>query len=247
MHAESRALIERACAARGFDLCAWGRVGDYNRELAALPDYWLPSLGSPSHCVLLVGNTRALWPLLLDALAADPALRADPHPLDRYTRQCMQEVAELASEQLGCQHALRLSADPVPEAVAIQRLAQLTGLAQLAPCNLSIHPEHGLWISLRAAIVLALEGPTKTAAAPRPCERCAERPCIPPFERALAADQKLLSLPNPQRVAAAGDLWLAVRKACPVGVASRFCQAQQDYHYTKDREALLRLVTERQR
>jgi methylmalonic aciduria homocystinuria type C protein len=36
--------------------------------------------------------------------------------------------------------------------------------------------------------------------------------------------------------------WLAVRESCPVGREYRYCDAQIEYHYTKDRAILRRAL-----
>src|SRR5690349_7801549 len=84
------ALIESlraACRDAGFDLAQPARVGAYNRVVE--PSLRLEDFGNADHLVLVVGNTRALWPVLLGALARDPQLAAAPDPLDTYTERCL--------------------------------------------------------------------------------------------------------------------------------------------------------------
>jgi len=92
---------------------------------------------------------------------------------------------------------------------------------------LAIHPQHGPWFGLRAVLVAAIEGPPSTPRPASPCASCSA-PCVPALERALAVSGSPLSSAAITRHAAA---WIAVRDACPIGRASRYSDAQLDYHY----------------
>lgn len=211
----------RGCAALGFDLVRPFAVGWYNAAVAA--EYRLAA--APDRLGLLIGNTRALWEPFLAAWRTDPALHDDPHPVDRYSATRLTALA--AELRLGGE--FRFAHEPPPRRLAVQRLADVSGLAPLSPVGLNVHPRFGPWIGLRAALVLDRCGPSgPPPAVANPCADCATT-CMPAFERARAADG---SLPD------TWHLWLAVRDACPVGRAHRFSEAQIVYHYTKDRRAL---------
>ena len=175
---------------------------------------------------MLVGNTRALWPRFLDALASDRTLEDEAHPIDRYTERSISE--SLAS--LSCGYEVRFAHQP--PFVPMQRLAERAGFAFLAPSRLSVHPEFGPWIALRAVVVFDIDGPTGPA--PRlevPCADCANA-CEPALSRALAG-------PDDWR------LWVSVRDACPLGAQHRYSEEQIHYHYTKDLGALRRALGRR--
>ena len=169
----------------------------------------LPMLADPARRRgLLVGNTRALWAKFRAAMPERP------NPLDAYTER------ELAREFPGARiwfgHR-RYAGQFVP----MQKLAEATGFATLAPTGLAIHPIYGPWFALRAAV--ALEG-TPIARAPiAPVCRC-EHACLD----ALAAARGS----NDWRA------WLAVRDACPIGREHRYSDEQIRYHYTKDLSVL---------
>lgn len=234
------AFVER-CRGAGFDLCGAARVGDYNARLAGRPEFLLPDLGRADHCVLVVGNTAALWPRLLATLEAEPERCDAMHPLDDYCRQQIGAAADATARALAVPHRVRYASDSPPEAVAMQHLAEVAGLAQTAPCNLSVHPRFGPWIALRAAAVFALEAPR---AQPRatPCSSCADRPCRGPFEEAMAETWRDEHPGAAQRIARHYRRWLAVRDACPLGREHRYSEPQLDYHYLKDRKRLRRLL-----
>jgi methylmalonic aciduria homocystinuria type C protein len=183
-------------------------------------------IGRRGALALVIGNTRALWPTVLDALLADAALLGDPHPIDRYTERSI--AAALAA--VSTDHAIRWAHQP--PFVPIQRLAERAGLARLAPSRISTHPRFGPWIALRAVAVLDADGPLgPPPRLPSPCDACAHA-CEPALARALGA---------------ADDwrLWVAVRDSCPLGAEHRYSEEQIHYHYTKDVRVLRDAVRRR--
>lgn len=225
------AALHERCAPAGFDLIGAGRAGAYNELVEGA--LRLTDFGAPEHLVVVVGNTRALWQPFVAALRADPALLASADPLDRYTERSI--AAAVAG--LGLRAELRWAHDVGPGLIAIQRLAHVTGLAQLSPGHLVVHPVYGPWIALRAAITFDAVGPAGSSIPiGQVCDACAGA-CSPAFERArgLLGD------------GAGGDWhdWLACRDACPIGREHRYDDDQIAYHYTKDRSLLLRLASPR--
>lgn len=222
--------IARACAAGGFDLCATAAAADY--DVRVPDDLRLPSVGRPRALTVVIGNTRALWPVFRRALAADPGLAAADDPLDTYAARVIGAAVADACVPAGVAHAIRYAPEPPPRRIAMQRLAEVAGLATLAPSHLAIHPVYGPWFALRAAIVLDLDGPPPRPAPPRACD-CA-RGCQPALDRALAAGAPVGAAELRER----WRLWVAVRDACPVGRAHRYADIQLRYHYTGDRACL---------
>lgn len=225
--------IRAACAERGLDLARPLCVSWYNQ--AVEPAHRLPDLGRPSALAVILGNTRALWPRLADALAADAGLADHPDPVDRYCER----VVHAAMADVTQPWLARFAHEPPPR-IAIQRLAHVAGLAQLSPGHLSVHPEYGPWIALRAVVVVDSDGPGDPASGPAPapalpCDDCAAH-CLPHFQAALA--RAGAATPGCAQVESDWRAWLAVRDACPVGRAHRYSEQQIRYHYTKDRRFL---------
>jgi len=190
-------------AAAGFDIAHPFDAAAAAREpgLAALDGD--PRLG------LLIGNTRALWQPFTAALE-DPALAAEPDPLERYTERAI-DLAFAPTEpapRIYYGHR-RYGGAFLP----LQRLAAATGLGAIAPNHLVIHPVYGPWFALRAVVVTEGDPPERRPIA-QPC-RC-DAACRERFERA-------------QRSMAAAD-WLAVRDACALR-AWRYTDDQASYHY----------------
>ncbi len=199
--------IAARAADAGFDLCA---------PLAITrADTPLPSFDRDRALGVIIGNTRALWPRFL---AARPA-GADP--LDRY---CEERLAPLVPKRGAIFFAhVRGDAGWLP----IQHLAARAGLAELAPCGLSIHPIYGPWIALRALIVIDADGP-ETVPPPvvKSCD-CATG-CGPAREALARAGDPFDPRSETWRA------WAAVRLACPAGAQHRYSDAQLRYHYTRD-------------
>ncbi len=113
---------------------------------------------------LLVGNTRALWPIFLAALPDD----ADP--LDRYTEDAIAPLgrAYFAHRKYGGSY------------LPFQRLAVAAGLAALAPNHLVIHPIYGPWFALRAVIVFPGSARYQIETKPIPLPCCCGASCTAP-------------------------------------------------------------------
>jgi methylmalonic aciduria homocystinuria type C protein len=214
---------ELAAAARevGLDLTAALAI-----DAADAP---LPTFGRARALGVILGNTRALWPRFLAALAASPALASDPDPLDRYTERVVAAIAPPGAALFFAHQ--RSDAGWLP----IQALAERAGLATLAPSGLSIHPTFGPWIALRALIVLDADAPATAPPRPiKPCE-CA-RGCGPAREALARAGDPFDSRSDTWRA------WAAVRLACPAGAAHRYPDDQLRYHYTRDLSLLADVV-----
>lgn len=211
-----------ACAAAGFDLVQPFGTSWCSTE----PDLQLPDFGRDSALALLVGNTRALWPALVAALRRSPARLGSESVVDAWA----EETITAAAAAVGAAHDIRWAHTTGVMVVPIQRLARVSGLAWLSPANLSIHPLFGPWIGLRAVVVFDLAGPVSPAPPiADPCGQCS-RACLPAFEAA----QHVADGPRGWRA------WLAVRDACPLGRIHRYDEDQIVYHYTRDRDILLR-------
>ncbi len=248
--------IREHCRAFGLDLAAATAVQHYNDSVGA--DYCLPDFGRSNTLAIVVGNTRTLWPHLLNAI--EEGLDAGSHPVDTYCAR----VLRSAVANIPCAVDLRFAHDLPPRRVAMQRLAYIAGLAYLSPSYLCVHPIYGPWIALRAALVLDVPGPEQAnALMPPPC--VCERHCSAPMKRAMASHSAAMQKPSGDGVspvAAQTDMatsepmlaterdhaldamhahwqrWLAVRDACPVGRKYRYSENQIRYHYTKERRYL---------
>jgi len=121
-----------------------------------------------SGIVVLLGLSREGW----DVFASSPE-KADgePDPLDRWSQRIVGALGE------------RLNAEPLfpfggPPYQPFMRWAAASGRMGPSPLGMSIHRDHGLWMSFRGALgFAALDGITETPVG-RPCDGCASRPCL---------------------------------------------------------------------
>lgn len=225
-----KAQLAQRLEGAGFDIFGAATVGAYNQTLDEnFQGYRLPEPSGEDSLVLVIGNTRRLWPMFLRAYAAAP-LSSDAHPLDAYTRSELARAVDEVADAFKVESALRYTFDPLPRAVAAQRLTVLTGAAEASPVGLLIHPSYGPWFSLRAAAVFGVAGP-KVSAPPAICSVCVDKPCIQALERVKAATGGIF---NRETFEAHWKLWLAMREACPVGEGARFSEQQIRYHYLKN-------------
>ena len=217
----SEGSLEAHLVRAGLDLVQPFNVDFYNE--AVQPEHRLPAprVGALG---VLIGNTRALWPAFLKALADQPQLKASSDPLDRYVEQTITALPDRFEARFA--HVLE-------PALPFQRMGQLAGLAYLAPAQLLVHPRYGPWIALRAALVFDRPGPQTPTQVQDPCGQC-KQACEPVMARAMAKTRTL----SQAAIREVWRDWLAVRDACPVGREHRYSEAQIRYHYLKDRSVL---------
>ncbi|NND61541.1 MAG: hypothetical protein HKN49_14900 [Gammaproteobacteria bacterium] len=203
----------------GFDLSARLQAGWYNSEVAT--PHQVEDFGRDNSEVVLIGNSRAIWPPFIAALRDDPELAAAADPMDRYTERAV----ALATRHIDCAYKVRWVHRAEPAHLSFQTLAQVAGLAWRSPASLSVHSEFGPWIALRAAIVLDRPFDGERPSALRTCHNCAQG--------CEAVLRKTLALTHPD-----WQDWLAVRDACPTGAQHRYSEHQLQYHYTRSRACL---------
>ena len=208
--------FRRCCADAGFDLVQPFATSWWTEEPT------LPAFGDRGSLAVVVANSGALWPKLCDALRREPSrIDASEHIVDVWAV----ESVEAAARATAIDHRILWAHALGAEAVPIQRIAQVAGLAWLSPANLSIHPRFGPWIGLRAVVIFDL--PIPDTVRPRvddPCGHC-DQACLPAFTAAREGPAGWRS-------------WLAIRDACPLGREHRYSEDQIAYHYTKDRDIL---------
>jgi methylmalonic aciduria homocystinuria type C protein len=221
------AALAESCRGGGLDLHAATSVGRYNATVET--PYRLPGRGD--ELVVVIGNTRALWPPLSAQLVA--AHDAAPDPVDRHV-EAVVHAAVTAHVPEAVLVDVRFAHEPPPRRIAIQRLAHEAGLAWLSPSHLCVHATYGPWIALRAAIVLRVPAPADVVTAPEPAAPCdCATNCLPLLQAALAAGEPT----NEAELREHWRLWLAMRDACPVGRGHRYDEEQIEYHYAGVRPA----------
>jgi hypothetical protein len=192
-------------AAAGFDIAHTFDAAAVARE---------PGLGMLARAArlgILIGNTRALW-LPFTAALRDPALAAEPDPLERYTERVIDAAFSPGSAGPRIYYGHRRYGRTF---LPLQRLAATTGLGAIAPNQLVIHPIYGPWFALRAVVVTDGDPPERQPIA-QPCQCTAS--CRERFERAQQSMD--------------GADWLAVRDSCSLR-SWRYTDEQIHYHYSR--------------
>jgi hypothetical protein len=181
--------------------------------------------GDPA-ALLLVGNVGST---IHPHLQAAPE-RHGPHPLDRWTRRVVAEVAA----PLGAACLFPFDGPPF---FPFQRWAvRADGRFSASPLGLLIHERYGLWAALRAALLL--DHPVllpRPEAMGSPCPACTGRPCLSacpvgafqPGSYQVAACRAHLGTLSGQDCMMGGCL---ARRACPVGRSYAYDRAHAAFH-----------------
>jgi hypothetical protein len=188
---------------------------------------------APTAGVALLGNAG---PDLWQAFAAQR--RGEPHPLDAWTRRAAAAIVAALAGRFDRPRAVFPFEGP--PYMPFQRWALRSGEVAQSPIGLLIHREYGLWHAYRCAILLDSPLPGPAGPAVRPCDSCADRPCL----GTCPVDAFAPGLPEPApydvarcrdhvRAAAGTDCrtqGCRARRACPVGRAYVYGNDQAAFH-----------------
>jgi epoxyqueuosine reductase len=160
-------------------------------------------------------------------LTAQPEWGDAPDPVDRWSRRV---IGGMACD-LGGKAYFPFGGPPWRPFIA---WAKRTGRAWASPVTILVHDSAGLMVSYRGAIGLR-ERLDLPATGPRPCETCAEQPCLTACPVGaltgvgydVPACHGYLDTPPGQDCLSEG---CAVRRACPVSQAYGRVAEQSAYH-----------------
>lgn len=203
------------------------RPGEFARELP----------GVEAGTLVLLGFTgRDQWPLFEGSPEAHDGA---PDPLDRWSRRTIGGLAR----EFSAHDVYPSGAGPL---LPFQQLALRAEPVHRSPIGLLIHPVWGLWHAYRGALVLAgrLALPPVTPTA-HPCDACTDRPCLRgcPVGAFKPGAYDVAACASHLRGAAGAhclDGGCAARRACPVGAAHRYSEAQTRFHMRAFHAALTR-------
>jgi epoxyqueuosine reductase len=184
-----------------------------------------PEDGLPAHLhtILLLGpDEPRFWPHFHQSPEAQDG---QPHPLDRWSRRV---IGRLACAQ-GAKACFPFGGPPYRPFIA---WALRSGRAHQSPVGLLVHPDTGLFFSLRGAIAIPDALPPDPTDSP--CTTCAGKPCLAACPvSALTASGYDVPACHAFLDTAPGkdcmDQGCAVRRACPVG-SDRRLPAQSAFH-----------------
>lgn len=188
--------------------------------------------GRAAGTVLLVGNAGpAMWRAF-----AETRDRTSPHPLDRWTRRVMTEVATAHG-------ATALFPFDGPPYLPFQRWAMRAEPVAPSPLGMLIHPDYGLWHAYRGVLSFAerLVLPPLDRR-PSPCVSCADRPCLKtcPVDAFTAAGYDVAACRGHIAGPAGADCMAEgcrARRACPIGAAYRYGPDHAAFHMRAFRDS----------
>jgi hypothetical protein len=223
--AEIVSRLGKAFRAVGLDLVHPVQVALYND--AVDPLYRVPDFNRVDALLLIVANTKALWPHFVSACQGDEVLSAESDPLDRWVEA--QVDAVMSETQV--RHAIRYGHGTSASPVDMQRLGHVSGLGFLGPGQLSIHRQFGPWVSFRAAIVLDISFENGSLAPIDTCDGCHQKPCMAALDSAMRGEKRATF----EGVRSDWKSWLNIREVCTVGQEYQFSAEQAAYHYTHEK------------
>jgi len=203
-------------------------------EAIALPD------GRAAAVLWLVGNVGgSMW----DAFQASPfAQDGQPHPLDRWSRQ----IGDALAQQFGGAALYPFDGPPAqPQYHPFQQWASRSEPLFPSPLMLRMHPQHGLWHAYRFALAFPTVDPADRVAianctndalqAESPCLRCIAQPCLHACPVEAYHDQQFavercrahVRQDADQQCMTGGCL---ARNACPVAPQLRYVPHQARFH-----------------
>jgi ferredoxin len=229
------ARIEALRAAlRPYGLQLRGGFCPQAHEAVALPE------GRNAALLVLVGNVGgAMWPVF----AASPMARdGQPHPLDRWSRQ----VGDALAQHWGAIALYPFSGPPAqPHYHPFQQWAARCETVFPSPMMLRLHPQHGLWHAYRFALAFtSVEAddrasllPGADAALPdaNPCLACIDQPClhacpVQAYDGQQFAQERCRAHVRDDATQTCLNSGCQARNACPVAPLLRYVPAQARFH-----------------
>ncbi len=211
--------VERSAGKAGLTVCGAFNPGEADGVPAVA--------GRPARSLVMLGNAGPeMW---LAFRAAPEGGDGRPDALDRWSRRVIDRLA-------GALDAVALYPFGGPPYHPFVAWAKRAGPVAESPLGILIHPDYGLWHAYRGALAFAEPlGFPSAPARPRPCDNCAERPCLKACPVAAFGPD---GYDVPACVGHVGapegadclELGCRARRACPVGTAWRYRPDQARFH-----------------
>ncbi len=204
---------------------------------------WQHVLPGCRSVVVVASSGRALWNAFVADLRAHPEhLTGEAHPLDAFV---VRSLARLDPEPDPERRWVRCAAEP-EMFVDFRPLAADAGLGWTSRVGLLLHPEAGLWISLRAACFTIEALPVSRALVGEgPCGDC-PAPCEPACPGGAVGDDgwSVAACARFHQESRGCHGRCDARLACPVGAGHAHGLLQHHYHNARDtgRPLLARLL-----
>jgi hypothetical protein len=187
--------------------------------------------GGAAQFIILVGNAGSS---MFNRFSRERKAASDS--LDEW---CRKVIGKLADE-LDARAVFPFDRPPLP----FLTWAKRSGQSHQSPLGLNIHADFGLWHAYRAALMFAAAFDIPPIKSKRPCDSCAERPClsacpVKAFDsRAYDVDACVDHIASP-RGAECMTAGCLARRACPVGQGFAYAPAQMQFHMKAFRNSRL--------
>ena len=194
--------------------------------------------------IVFANGGTALWDVFLEDLRQNPQhLRNHTHPLDDFVKRQIQKFDPNPTDNRRWIHC----AAQTDTFIDFRPLAEQAGLGTASPLGLLIHPQYGLWLSLRAVLLTTERVPFTSVLQDSPCTSCTRKPCIAACPAQAVHPQKWSihkCLQYHKDSHDCHDLCHS-RLRCPVGKTHQHTTLQHLYHSNtpKGRKALADLLS----
>ncbi len=182
--------------------------------------------GRPIRTLVMVGNAG---PEMWRAFAASPEYDSAPDPLNRWSERVLGELAA----EMGAKALFPFGGPPHLPFIAWAKRAEAVAES---PLGILIHPDYGLWHAYRGALAFAeTVDLAPRDRRPRPCDSCAERPCLSACPVGAFAETGYDVAACTRHISAPAGIdcmerACGARRACPVGRGYTYEPAQARFH-----------------
>lgn len=217
----------------GFNLICRIRASEYDRQ--APLNRRVSNLMPNAKSIILVGfSGRGFWETLREFLKGNPEFRDTREDwIDEYTLLQFTTTSRILEEEK-VTYTMSFPFGSAGFALDFSKLGELGGVGVKSLMGILIHPEYGLWVSLRGAIVTDLEFThyDKLLSAFNPCPHCS-KPCISACPATTVSENgwdyvacmKFRLNDNTCRDNCAS------RRACPYGREHQYSEEQLAHHH----------------
>lgn len=211
------------CSEIGLNVHAWLALDTVASSLPFVPPEGVKS-------VFLLGSTgSAFWERFQHHLKVHPQWGQQPDPLDRFTRWALEHWSVRWSSTLGIDRILYSFEGP--PWIDFVQWAKYAGWGESGPLGLSVHPQFGPWVGLRAAVLTSFV--PDAYAMPLTHSVCLEcsAPCIQncPAGAVMRTHWDVHTCSSHRKKGECSTNCVA-RWSCPVGESYRYSTEQMAFH-----------------
>ena len=183
--------------------------------------------------VVFANGGTLFWERFIEDITANPEhFTEHQHPIDDFVLRCLEAVdpaPENTRRWITCSENATVFLD-------FRILAERAGIGHQSPVGLLIHPEYGLWVSLRM-VLLTTERISRTdLTTDSPCTDCEAKPCVsacPAGAVSISAGWSVQKCASFHRESTVCEGICHSRRYCPIGRQHRHSRLQHLYHNSR--------------